>query len=361
MSFYKSAIRPLLFGLDPELAHNLTFRAGKLGTSLPFSESLLSSIFKPNSSTRLSSNHFGLNFANPIGLAAGFDKNAELVPLIKNLGFGFMEVGSICNKASKGNPKPRLWRLPEDEAVINRMGLNGHGADIILPRLPEKIETFPIGINFSKTNSSELTGDLALRDFLSCYNKGKNYGDFHILNISCPNTASGKTFEEPTSLKDLLKEVSKERTSIPLLVKASPDLEAESFENLLEIILENKIDGLVLGNTSLKREGLKTPKDKIDKIGKGGLSGPPLRMASLEKVKRAFKRTSGELPVIGLGGINSLETALSYFKAGARLIEAYTSLVYEGPGFAYRLNRDLDLYLKKEGIKNLSELIGMDA
>lgn len=358
MSIYQKLARPVLFGLNPESAHHLAFSTGKL-----LQKSKLSTLVaakKPGQD--LAQEVLGLKFTGPVGIAAGFDKSAELLPLISELGFGFAEAGSVTNQPSKGNPKPRMFRLPKDKALINRLGLNNPGPDVFLDNLSnfskESRSDFPVGINVAKTHSPEILGDKGIEDIVSCVSKVQEFADFLVINVSCPNTAEGKTFEEEQSLENLLSELSKVRGKGPLLVKFSPDTELSLLEKLVEQCERQQVSGYVLCNTSQSRAGLNSSKTKLEEIGPGGLSGAPLFDKSIERVRHVYKQLEGQKPIIGLGGIDSGQKAWSYLQAGASLVELYSGLVYEGPWLVDRINKELSQLLKNEGCKNIKEIIG---
>ncbi len=358
MSIYQKLARPVLFGLNPESAHHLAFSTGKL-----LQKSKLSALVaakKPGK--ELAQEIFGLEFRGPVGLAAGFDKSAELLPLISELGFGFAETGSVTDQPSNGNPKPRMFRLPEDKALINRLGLNNPGPDVFLQNLSsfsvKSRAKFPVGINVAKTHSPAILGNKGIEDIVNCVSKVQEFADFLVINISCPNTAEGKTFEEEQSLENLLSELSNARGKGPLLVKFSPDTELSLLEKLVEQCEKHEVSGYVLCNTSQSRAGLNSSKTKLEEIGPGGLSGAPLFDKSIERVRHVYKQLRGQKPIIGLGGIDSGQKAWSYLQAGASLVELYSGLVYEGPWLVDRINKELSQLLDKEGCQNIKEIIG---
>lgn len=354
---YKNFIRPILFSFDPEQVHHFSTSALKVLSSLPGGLNILRN-FCNFTSPRLSQNIFGINFTNPLGLAGGFDKNALLLNEMSALGFGFTEVGSISFEPSIGNPKPRLFRLSDDEALINRMGLNNHGAQAILERLLKKSCQYPVGVNIVKTHNPSILGEKAIEDFRKSFTLLKDVGDYIVLNISCPNTEEGKTFEEKESLKALLDSLMGVKNKKPVCIKISPDLSDDALEALLEVTESFNISGYIATNTSNKRENLLTSQNIIDDIGKGGLSGKPLFEKSLKKVKQIRARVAKEKIIIGCGGISNSDDAIKMFKAGASLIQSYTGFVYEGPMFASKLLKGVDSYLERGGIKNISEIIG---
>lgn len=354
--FYQ-LIRPFLFQVDPEKIHSRLF---KVGTQIQKFKLLpvLKSYCKVDS-PRLYQKVAGIAFNNPIGLAAGFDKNAKLVPLLDALGFGFIEIGSITALASTGNLAPRVFRLPKDKAIINRMGLNNDGAKALKKSLKKIDKNLPFAVNIAKTHSPKILGKAATTDFLDSYKKLKEFGLYTAINISCPNTKEGKTFEkDKDALSSLLEALSKEKGSIPLFLKLSPDLESSDLKMILDIAMQNSIDGFIIGNTSKSRENLKTDPIKIQQIGQGGLSGMPLRDRSNQVIAEVYRQTNGEFPIIGTGGIMNSFDVLEKIKYGASLVQLYTGLIYNGPFFIRKLNLELDNYLKDNDIKHISELRG---
>lgn len=360
---YKKLLRPLLFRLEPETAHYLTAMAGQSFCSLPFLEKPLTQRYD-NHWPLLHRNIAGLDFKNPVGIAAGFDKNGSSLHLLRFLGFGYAELGSITAQASSGNIKPRVFRLPEDAALINRMGLNNNGAATICRRLQDLKEkksflfdSFPCGINIAKTHNPDIFGDDAIEDYLLSFREAQKTADFITLNVSCPNTAEGKTFEEAGPLSELLDALraEREKKKLPLFVKFSPDVSLDKLETLVDLCEERKIDGYVVGNTSSQRKGLFAEQEKISHLGKGGLSGAPLYTKSLKRVKRLRKWIPQERVILGCGGIDHPEKAIQMLKSGADLLQIYTGLVYEGPGLIQRINQAIVSEIQKEGARSLED------
>jgi len=358
--------RSLLFRLDPETAHKITFFAARLAQS----EALgLIRRWYAYQNPLLAQSLWGLPFNNPVGLAAGFDKNARLVGFWEAMGFGFCEVGSISALPSRGNPRPRLFRLPQDEALINRMGLNNDGAERIAGRLHNSKRGIPMGINLAKTHRADLVGEAALEDFRISYTLLAPYADYIVLNISCPNTAEGKTFEEPEALDALLRvvcAVKKERGfSTPIFLKLSPPpilrMAYDSLtDEVIDIGLKWGIAGFVATNTASDRKGLSTPHDQIDAIGRGGLSGKPLQARSLEMLRYIRYRVRGKVPIISVGGVDSAEEAYARIRHGASLVQVYTALVYQGPALVRHINIGLAALLQRDGFSSISHAIGVD-
>jgi len=359
-----SVLRPLLFSLPPELAHSLIQGIARAMPYMPGARPSLKS-WLSFESPRLEVSLWGKKFANPIGMAAGFDKNASLLGFIDALGFGFSEIGSLTNKPSPGNPRPRLFRLPRDRALVNRMGLNNDGAQVILERLKNRaFRNMPLGVNIAKTNDPSIVGEAEVEDFCSSYQLTSPYADFVVVNVSCPNTKEGNSFEDPEPLNLLLAGIYKERQRQsqppPLLVKFSVDNSPENLKELLAITEAAGVDGYVLSNTSSKRQNLKTRSRDLEKIGLGGLSGYPLQSPSIALVKTCFIATGGKKPIIGVGGVRSARSAFRFIKAGASLVELYTGLVYEGPRLVRHIKQGLLRMLDQEGLETIEEARGLD-
>lgn len=353
---YKYLAKPLLFTMEAEKAHDFTSRMALRFTHNDRLSTAVRRLYNYQS-VRLAQSFLGLTFRNPVGLAAGFDKNGRIVKAVENLGLGFTEIGSVTARASDGNERPRAFRLSKDEALINRMGLNNNGARTVV-RSMERSTIIPVGVNIAKTHDDTITGDAATRDYIYSYAEAVKTADYITINISCPNTADGRTFEEPAALEALLMAlpISDEREK-PTLVKFSPDLSAPEIERLITICEAHQIDGYVACNTSANRNGLSTDGQKVAAIGRGGLSGKPIFDKSLETVKQIRKCIGPDKPIIGVGGIRSFETALQMLQAGANLLQIYTGFVYEGPGLAKQINKRLDHHLKKHDLRSIKEIL----
>jgi len=355
---YNSLVRPLLFQLDAERAHNATHKFAQAASQSSFLKALAVGIYGYQSPT-LNQQIWGLDFRNPLGLAAGFDKNGEIPEIMEALGFGFVEVGSITGNPSTGNPKPRAFRLPKDRAMINRMGLNNDGAKTIVKRLKNKNLSIPLGINVAKTHDPEVMGDLAIRDYVHSFREAKKIADYITVNISCPNTTEGKTFEDPAALEELLSalKIRDDARVVPTIIKVSCDLSQDELMSLLEICEDHRVHGYVACNTSSQREGLSTDQQTIAQIGKGGLSGRPIATKSIQIIKWISEATKGQKPIIGVGGIDSFDTALKMILAGADLLQVYTGLIYEGPGLIKSINRQLVEQMKTLNISSIHQLV----
>lgn len=354
---YKSIIKPLLFSLEAERAHEAALYMGKVTSRNTLFRILAKGVYNFQS-PRLDQQIWGLTFRNPIGLAAGFDKNGEIPEAIEAAGFGFTEVGSITANPSTGNPRPRAFRLAEDEALINRMGLNNDGAQTVVKRLENKNLDIPLGINIAKTHDPGIMGDAAIRDYLFSFKEALKVADYITVNISCPNTSGGKTFEDPSPLDELLAafNIRKDASTIPTLIKFSVDLEREKLEELVNICEQHRVHGYVATNTSSQRKNLVSDSQRLKAIGKGGLSGKAIAEKSTRIIRWISEITKGQKPIIGVGGIHSFESALDKLQAGADLLQIYTGLVYEGPSLVKKINKQLDQYLKLHGMDSIHQI-----
>jgi len=358
-------VRPLLFRLDAEAAHGWSVRAARLGQAAP---AVVRALF-PRADARLAQTVWGLDFASPVGLAAGFDKNAALVRFWATLGLGFAEVGSVTARPSAGNPRPRAFRLPDDRALVNRMGLNNEGAEAVAARLATtpRPPGFVLGVNVAKTHDPAILGDAGVEDFRQSVAALLPHADYLALNVSCPNTAEGKTFETPDALDALLAAVMAEAGASrpPILVKWSPPavdgVDVGAVDELVAIARGHGVDGFIATNTAADRDGLATDTDRLDAIGRGGLSGRPLAARATALTRHLFRTTDGRVPIIGVGGIDSAEAAYARIRAGASLVQVYTGLVYEGPGLIGAIHRGLVHRLDRDGLATLAEAVGADA
>ncbi len=360
--------RPLLFRIDPERAHNVALNAARFVQGI--SPSLVQPIFSFEHPS-LRQELWGKTFENPVGLAAGFDKNGVLVRFWSKVGFGFSEIGSVSARAAAGNSKPRAFRLPADRALINRMGLNNDGAEEISRRLKKLSldQLPPLGINLAKTHDPEIIGKGALLDFRHSFRLMASLASYIVLNISCPNTEEGKTFEEPASLKALLEAIFADRDDlgikVPILIKLSPTFSQyvvfdSAIEEIASIALEHGVEGLIATNTAPDRENLSTSDEVIRRIGKGGLSGAPLKHRTTRLIKYLYEKTEGSIPIIAVGGIDSAEAAYANIRAGASLVQLYTGMVYRGPGVVKRIKKGLVRLLRQDGFESITEAIGIE-
>ena len=343
-----SKLRPLLFKIDPEKAHNLAIQ------SLKFN--LVSNVFDENKNDPIfKTTIFGKELGNPIGIAAGFDKNAEVYNPLFRLGFGFVEVGTITPLKQYGNDKPRVFRLVEDEALINRLGFNNHGADIVLDRIKSNKNLGVLGINIGPNKES----NDRLNDYLIGLKTFHQVADYITINISSPNTENLRNFHEETKLQELLKSILKEKdnlkSEIPIAVKISPDIDENQINLISEILLENEIKMIIISNTS---ESSRNYLKNIQKHQKGGLSGKPIEIKSNILINKFYKLLNGKIKIIGVGGVDSGQAAYDKFLAGADFIQLYTGMVFKGPNIAGIIKKDLKDLLLRDGVKNYTEIVG---
>jgi dihydroorotate dehydrogenase len=330
-SFFDMAIRPVLFQLDAETAHNVAIWGLQRVSAFGAVQGLLRR-FTPEESPRTL---FGLHFKNPIGLAAGFDKNGVALPALAAMGFGFVEIGTVTGRPQSGNPRPRIFRYPEQRALVNCLGFNNDGADLVANRLrrlreADRWPVIPVGINIGK--SKDVSLDQAPADYLHSFRRLQPFADYVVLNVSSPNTPGLRTLQKSELLATLLDAVQNEnRTNRPIAVKFSPDLADEDIDEILKTCEDHRVAAIIATNTTLNHSVLPPDKDQT-----GGLSGEPLRQRSTELVRNISARTT--IPVIGCGGIMDAESAREKFEAGAQLIQVYTGLVYRGPGFLRELS-----------------------
>ena len=345
-----SVLRPFLFSLDPEAAHDLAIK------SLKFNP-LPKKMFEVEDEQMLEMELFGIHFPNPIGLAAGFDKSAEVYNSLLRLGFGYVEVGTVTPLKQTGNPKPRIFRLEDDRALINRLGFNNDGIETIKQRIRSGNREGILGINIGpnkETKDQKNDFSLGLKSFFDVV-------DYITINISSPNTERLRDFHDKEKLKDLLVSLDKikkeKKTNIPLLLKVSPDIKESDIPEIVETAIQNNISAIVLTNTTNgNRDNLKNESKKEE----GGLSGKPLQTISTDIIKKFYKQLGGKIPIIGVGGVNSGKSAYEKIIAGASLLQLYTGFVYRGPSTAKDIKKELIQILKDEGIKNIKEAVGKD-
>lgn len=340
---YKGIIKPILFRFSPEAIHHFMVRFLSTMRYIPFARATIRSIFKVRNE-KLEREIFGLHFANPIGLAAGFDKDAECYDVMGDMGFGFVEIGTVTPRAQGGNPKPRCFRLTKDEAIINRMGFNNRGVENAVYNLQRyRRRGLIVGGNIGKNTLTD-NGD-APKDYLKAFRALYDYVDYFTVNISCPNVAGLTSLQSKDSTAKILaplKEFRKGQNDYrPILLKISPDLTHEGVDTMIEVAIEFKLDGIVATNTSTSREGLSTDKHIVDKIANGGLSGRPLTERAIEMVSYIRQKSNGKMPVIGVGGVMTADDAARMFKAGAALVQIYTGFIYNGPGLPAKICKQL--------------------
>lgn len=343
-------VRKILFAFDPEAVHHFSFKSIRFILKIPGFKSLWKKLYVVEN-TKLEKNILGLNFKNPVGLAAGFDKDAKLFEELGYCGFGFVEIGTVTPLPQAGNPKKRLFRLKKDNAIINRMGFNNEGVDAAVKRLKKRInKELIIGGNIGKNKVTP--NENALDDYIICFEKLFDHVDYFVVNVSSPNTPNLRSLQDKEPLTKLLKTLmdknNKQSSPKPILLKIAPDLSDSQLDDIITIVNETKIDGVIATNTTISREGLKTDAQTVEEIGAGGLSGLPLNTRSTEVIRylreksnELFKETDKKLVIIGVGGIHSAEIAQEKIDAGADLVQLYTGFVYEGPSLVKKINSDL--------------------
>ena len=345
---WEKIVRPAMFALDAERAHELGMHALKLGV-----------VRGKSSFTEFGSiERFGLAFRNPLGIAAGFDKNGVAVNELAGLGFGFVEVGTVTFEPQKGSERPRLFRLPDDHALINRLGFNNEGAIVVADRLGMLAKAGPIiGVNIGR--NKDVPNEDAVENYLATFETLHPVADYIVVNVSSPNTPNLRDLQKTENLEELLKalqDMNEELGTIPLLVKIAPDLSTPEIEAIVAICLSHEVSGIIATNTTISRAGLKSKEP--ERYGNGGLSGKPLATRANEVIKTIYRHSKGSLPIIGVGGIFTAEDAFEKIATGASLLQAYTGFVYGGPRFAQEINTNLAAILKSKGFSSLDEAVG---
>lgn len=350
---YQWILKPILFKFDPEMVHDHFTKVGQFLGKYNITKKI-TGIFLGFKDPSLRQNIFGINFENPVGLSAGFDKNATLVDIMPSVGFGFMEVGSITARPYDGNPKPRLYRLPQAQTLRINYGLKNLGAEILHEKLQNKTFPLPVCINIAKTNVSETSEiNRGIEDYFFTYKIFQNIGDFFTINISCPNTCEEKPiFAEPQNLDLLLGKIFSIPKIKPVFVKLSPDLAETTLNEILKVCEKHGVDGFICTNL--------TKVNLFNHSGKGGFSGKAVQKLSDEFIRKVYKFYNGEKIVIGVGGIFSAEDAYRKIKAGASLVELITGMIFEGPQVISEINQGLVKLLRKDGYRNISEAVGKE-
>ena len=346
-----SIFKPYIFSLDPEIAHDLAIKSLKFNV-------LPKSIFNVQGEEQLETNLLNERIPNPIGLAAGFDKSAEVYNSLFKLGYGFVEVGTITPKRQLGNSKPRVFRLEKDRALINRLGFNNHGSEIVSKRISDNLPSGFLGINIGPNKDTNNKDE----DYFICLSKLSSFAGYITINISSPNTEGLRNFHEQKALEKLLlgvNKIKKDKNIVkPLVVKISPDIKDNEISSIIELILKHKIEGIIVSNTTdSHREKL----SDIQKNEKGGLSGQPLKDLSTKLIKKFYRETKGKIQIIGVGGVDSGNAAFEKICAGANAVQLYTGMIYKGPGVVKEMKKELIAILKKEKLKNISEAVGINA
>ena len=339
-------LKPFIFKFNPETAHSIAIKALKYGYIPPV---------KIKESSKLETSIFSKKIYSPVGIAAGFDKNAEVYNSLFNLGFGFVEVGTITPKPQYGNPKPRVFRLVEDEALINRLGFNNLGARNIFDRISSNKQSGLLGINIGPNKDS----NNRLNDYIECLRIFHKVADYITINISSPNTEELRSFHDKNKLEDLLKNINNEKknlgSKIPIVVKVSPDIKDEEISKISEVLLKSSIEAVILSNTS---DSTRDKLNDIQKHQKGGLSGKPIEDKSTKLINQFYKIIGDEIKIIGVGGVDSGISAYKKFLAGASYVQLYTGMVYRGPNIVNLIKKELKELLLKDGVKHYSEIIG---
>ena len=358
--FFENIARPILFRLDPEKAHELGIKAlrlgfGSAGARRLDEERAIAEVLGPIE-------RFGIKFRNPLGVAAGFDKNGVVINELAALGFGFVEVGTVTFEPQPGNPKPRIFRLPKDKALINRLGFNNEGAAAVGERLLKLKRKCVVGVNIGR--NKDVANEDAVENYVKAFEALRDAADYITVNISSPNTPNLRDLQSAENLEHLLKALHEKNRSgssaaRPLLVKIAPDQTDADIEKIVDTCIRFDVAGIIATNTTISREGLKTP--DVEKLGSGGLSGRPLNARSTQIISQVFRHSKGKLPIIGAGGIFAAEDAFEKIAAGACLLQAYTGFIYSGPSFAYDVVSGLAEIIRRRGFKSLDEAVGSAA
>ena len=339
---YKLLIRPILFLFDPEKVHYFIFSLIRILCKIPFVASVFRSLYQVKNK-KLERKLFGLTFINPVGLAAGFDKNAVLYNELANFGFGFIEIGTVTPKGQLGNPKKRLFRLKDDQGIINRMGFNNDGVEEAIKNLKKNKHKVIIGGNIGKNTETKLED--YTQDYLDVFKELHPFVDYFVLNVSCPNVGSHAKLSDKDYLLELITECQSQNNLFkikkPILLKIAPDLNNSQLDEIIELVAETKIDGVIASNTSTTRDNLNVSKERLQEIGNGGVSGQPIKDQSTQVIKYLADTSNKSFPIIGVGGIHSAEDALEKLNAGADLVQIYTGFIYEGPGLIKKINKAL--------------------
>lgn len=357
-NIWKKLIRPAAFALDAERAHEIGLHSLEMGLAAPFYPSDPTFGFEP---IKL----FGLKFGNPLGMAAGFDKNGVVTEQLARLGFGFVEVGTVTLESQKGNPKPRLFRLPDDQALINRLGFNNDGAEKVAERLRDRDRRCVVGVNIGK--NKDVPNEEATENYIAAFRLVFDVADYIAVNISSPNTPNLRELQKVDHLDDLLTALQQENLVLsaasdlktegkPLLLKIAPDLSEPEIEAATDVAMRHGVSGIIATNTTISRDGLRSV--GVAEIGAGGLSGRPLAALSTVVISTIYKHSKGNIPIIGVGGVFTAEDAFEKICAGASLVQAYTGFVYRGPTFAREVAEGLRRLIASAGFKSLAEAVG---
>jgi dihydroorotate dehydrogenase len=360
---YEKILKPIFFRFDPEREHDLfTWIGGVLGSNF-FTRGIVAAFCNyehPSLATRVA----GIDFKNPIGLGAGFDKDVRLTKIMPAVGFGFMEVGAITHFPYEGNHGLRCVRLPDDRSLIVYYGLKNTGAEAIGKRLEKMKFRFPVGINIAKTNRADIKGEKSVEDYVATYRMLSHYFSYVTLNVSCPNAQDGVLFQNPAMLETLLAAISKEKKECPVFLKISAHLSGDEVDAIIAVVDKYSfVDGFVVANLSKKRDmlHLRSSKEQLGVIPEGGISGAPIKMLTTAMIRHIYKKTGGKYILIGLGGVFTAEDAYEKIKAGASLVQLVTGLIYEGPLMVKRINKGLVKLLARDGYATVADAVGKGA
>ena len=339
---YKLLVRPILFLFDPEKIHDFIFSSIRNLFKIPGLKSIVKSSYSSNN-PKLEKELFGLKFKNPVGLAAGFDKDAKLFNELSAFGFGFIEIGTLTPLPQDGNPKKRMFRLLKDSGLINRMGFNNGGVKEAVERLKRNNSGIIIGGNIGKNKVTP--NENAVDDYVICFNELHAHVDYFVVNVSSPNTPNLRALQDKKPLTEILNrlmDLNKEKSAQkPILLKIAPDLTDSQLDDIIDIVADTKIDGIISSNTTIARDNLETDNNRLKEIGNGGLSGKPLTKRSTEVIRYLAQKSNKAFPIIGVGGIHSAEDALEKLEAGADLVQIYTGFIYEGPSLIKKINKEI--------------------
>ena len=339
---YKLLVRPILFLFDPEKIHDFIFSSIRNLFKIPGLKSIVKSSYSSNN-PKLEKELFGLKFKNPVGLAAGFDKDAKLFNELSAFGFGFIEIGTLTPLPQDGNPKKRMFRLLKDSGLINRMGFNNGGVKEAVERLKRNNSGIIIGGNIGKNKVT--SNENAVNDYVICFNELHAHVDYFVVNVSSPNTPNLRALQDKKPLTEILNrlmDLNKEKSAQkPILLKIAPDLIDSQLDDIIDIVADTKIDGIISSNTTIARDNLETDNNRLKEIGNGGLSGKPLTKRSTEVIRYLAQKSNKGFPIIGVGGIHSAEDALEKLEAGADLVQIYTGFIYEGPSLIKKINKEI--------------------
>jgi dihydroorotate dehydrogenase len=362
---YTKMLKPVLFRMDPEFTHDLFVGIGRIIGSNPLTRGLTSLVFAYRN-PMLEQEILGIRFTNSIGLAAGFDKNARLTKVMPCVGFGFMEAGSVTGEPCKGNPKKRLWRLPQSRGLVVNYGLVNDGAAAVCDRVRLSVSehpntrtpAFPIGISMARTNSKDCADDdKGIADYVKSFNACLDVGDYYTINVSCPNSYGGQYFHRPEALDRLLGALDRIETSKPVFLKLSPDTSYEDLDRIIFVVNKHRVHGFVISNLTKRFDNAAIERGEL-KGAEGGVSGKPVERFANDFISRMYKAAGGRYVIIGCGGVFSAEDAYEKIKRGASLVQLITGMIYEGPQLIGQINKDLVRLLKKDGYSNVSQAVG---